>query len=286
MPATRRPEHFVAAGGGARLCTHAFGSPGDPAVLLVMGQMASMLWWPDGFCERLAAAGRFVLRFDHRDTGRSTSYPPGAPGYTGDDMVADGLAVLDGHGVTRAHVVGFSMGGALAQLLAIAHPERVATLTVISSSPVAGAPEGLPGPDPAYLRHAAGGGEVDWAKPLEPILREWRALAGDRPFDEAATRAFLERDLARTERPESLSNHALLPEASPPANELETPLLVIHGTADPLFPLAHGEALAATKPSDVLVVLEGGGHELHEQDWPAIVAAIVEHSAPFSAAGR
>ena len=279
MPATKRSEHFVVAGGGARLCTQAFGAPGDPAVLLVMGQMASMLWWRDGFCERLAAAGRFVLRYDHRDTGRSTAYPPGAPGYTGDDMVADGVAVLDGHGVTRAHVVGMSMGGALAQLLALAYPERVATLTVISSTPVAGGPEGLPGPDAAYLRHAAGGAEVDWADPLDFLLSDCRALGGDRPFDEAAMRAFLARDLARTTRPESLPNHTLIPEASPPAGELAAPLLVIHGTADPLFPFAHGEALAATKCSERLVAIEGGGHELHEQDWPVIVDAIVEHTA-------
>ncbi len=215
MPATKASERFVAAGGGARLCTEAFGAPGDPAVLLVMGQMASMLWWRDGFCERLATAGRFVLRYDHRDTGRSTAYPPGAPGYTGDDMVADGVAVLDGHGVTRAHLVGMSMGGALAQLLALAYPERVATLTLISSTPVAGGPEGLPGPDAAYLRHAAGGAEVDWADPLDFLLSDCRALGGDRPFDEAAMRAFLARDLARTTRPESLPNHTLIPEASP-----------------------------------------------------------------------
>ena len=278
MPATKRPEHFVAAGGGARLCTEAFGSPGDPPVLLIMGQMASMLWWRDGLCERLAAAGRFVLRFDHRDTGRSTAYPPGAPDYTGDELVADGVAVLDGYGVSRAHVVGFSMGGALAQLLTLAHPERVATLTVISSTPVAGAPEGLPGPDAAYLRHAAAGTDVDWTDPLEFVLGDCCALAGDRPFDEAGMRAFLARDLARTTSTESLRNHTLIPEAATPAGALATPLLVIHGTADPLFPLAHGEALAATKCSERFVVIEGGGHELHEQDWPAIADAIVEHT--------
>jgi pimeloyl-ACP methyl ester carboxylesterase len=250
-------------------------------VLLIMGQMASMLWWPDGFCERLAAAGRFVLRYDHRDTGRSTAYPPGRAGYSGDDLVADAAAVLDGHGLARAHVVGFSAGGALAQILALARPERVSTLTVISSSPVRG-PAGLPGPDPAYLRHAAGGAEVDWsdrAAVTDSIVSEARALAGDRPFDEEETRAFVARDLARTTNPASLPNHMLVPEAALPSGTLAAPLLVIHGTADPLFPPAHGEALAGTKVPGTFVPVRGGGHALHEQDWPLIVDAIVRHTA-------
>jgi len=267
--------------GDARLCSEAFGAPDDPAVLLIMGQMASMLWWPEGFCERLAAAGRFVLRYDQRDTGRSTAYPPGRPGYSGDDLVADAVAVLEAHGLARAHVVGFSAGGALAQVLALAHPELVITLTVISSTPVRG-PAGLPGPDPAYLRHAAGGAEVDWsdrAAVTDQIVGEVRALAGDRPFDEEQTRRFVERDLARTTDPAGLVNHTLVHEATLPSGTLAAPLLVIHGTADPMLPLAHAEALAATRTSDVLVALAGGGHALHEQDWPMIVDAIVRHTA-------
>jgi pimeloyl-ACP methyl ester carboxylesterase len=273
-------ETMVAAG-DARLCTEAFGAPEDPAVLLIMGQMASMLWWPEGLCERLAAAGRFVLRYDHRDTGRSTAYPPGRPGYSGDDLVADAAAVLEAHGVARAHVVGFSAGGALAQVLALARPELVITLTVISSSPLRG-PTGLPGPDPAYLRHAAGGAELDWsdrAAVADHIVGEARALSGARPFDEEETRRFVERDLARTTDTGSLPNPTLVPEAALPSGTLAAPLLVIHGTADPVFPLAHGEALAGTKTSDVFVPLEGGGHALHEQDWPLIVDAIVRHTA-------
>jgi pimeloyl-ACP methyl ester carboxylesterase len=267
--------------GDARLCAESFGAPGDPAVLLIMGQMASMLWWPEGFCQRLAAAGRFVVRYDQRDTGRSTAYPPGRPGYSGDDLVADAAAVLAAHGLARAHVVGFSAGGALAQILALAHPELVITLTVISSSPVRW-PAGLPGPDAAYLRHAAGGGEVDWsdrAAATDHIVREARALAGDRPFDEEEMRAFVARDLARMTDPASLLNHTLVPEATLTPGTIAAPLLVIHGTADPLFPLAHGEALAATKCSEHFVALDGGGHELHEQDWPLIVDAIVRHTA-------
>ena len=120
---------------GIRLCTEAFGDPSDPPVLLVMGMGASMLWWEEDFCRALAAGGRFVLRYDHRDTGRSETYEPGRPGYSGADLVADAARVLDGYGIAAAHVVGLSMGGALAQAFALDHPTRVLSLVLMSTSP-------------------------------------------------------------------------------------------------------------------------------------------------------
>src|SRR5947209_2273648 len=95
---------------GVEICTECFGDPIDPAILLVQGMGASMLWWEDEFCGMLAEAGRFVIRFDHRDTGRSTTYERGRPGYTGADMVADSVSVLDGYNVPAAHVIGVSAG--------------------------------------------------------------------------------------------------------------------------------------------------------------------------------
>ena len=121
---------------GAVLCADTFGDPADPAVLLIMGAAGSMDRWEEPFCERLAAAGRYVIRYDHRDTGGSTTYPPGKPGYTSDDLFADPLAILDHLGVERAHLVGLSMGGAIAQWIAIHSPERVRGLTLMSTSPV------------------------------------------------------------------------------------------------------------------------------------------------------
>ena len=100
--------------GGVELCTEAFGSPGHPPVLLVMGIGGSMLWWDEAFCAMLAARGRHVIRYDQRDTGRSVTYDVGRPGYTGADLVADAARVLDGHELPAAHVVGVSAGGALA----------------------------------------------------------------------------------------------------------------------------------------------------------------------------
>ena len=113
-----------------------FGDPAHPALLLIMGAMASMLWWPEAFCRKLAGEGLFVIRYDNRDTGLSTKYAPGEPPYTFDDMADDAIRVLDSHGIGKAHVVGMSMGGMVAQLVALKHPSRVISLTVISSSPV------------------------------------------------------------------------------------------------------------------------------------------------------
>ena len=121
---------------GAELCVDTFGDPAHPSVLLIMGSAGSMDRWEEPFCERLAAAGRYVIRYDHRDTGGSTTYPPGKPGYTSDELFADPLAILDHLGVERAHLVGLSMGGAIAQMIALEHPERVLSLTLMSTSPV------------------------------------------------------------------------------------------------------------------------------------------------------
>jgi pimeloyl-ACP methyl ester carboxylesterase len=118
------------------LATEAFGDRQHPPVLLIMGAMASMLWWPDELCRRLAARGRYVIRYDHRDTGCSTKYPPRQSRYTLEDMVDDAVRVLDGYSLAAAHFVTMSLGGMIGQIAAIAYPTRVTSLTAISTSPV------------------------------------------------------------------------------------------------------------------------------------------------------
>ena len=149
---------------GVELCTEPFGDPGDPPILLVMGIGASMLWWDEGFCRMLADGGRFVIRYDHRDTGRSVSYEPGRPGYRGADLVADAAGVLDAYGIPAAHVVGVSAGGAFAQLLALDFPERVRSLTLVSSSIAVASDRALPPPTAEFARFV-GAVEVDWSDP-------------------------------------------------------------------------------------------------------------------------
>ena len=267
------------------ICSEIIGRPGDPPVLLIMGAMASMLWWPDRFCERLAGAGRLVIRYDNRDTGRSTGYEPGTATYTFYDLVADAVTVLDEHGVERAHVAGMSMGGGIAQMVALERPERVASLTAISTGRFGGEDAGLPGPTEEYMAHAAAWEELDWsdtAALADMLVRDSRALTGTRhPFDEAAVRELVARDLERSTDPRRLANHGEIGTGERSGRRLEdlaVPLLVIHRTADPLIPYPHGVALAEAVPGAELVTIEGGGHELHERDWDQILDAIVRHT--------
>ena len=271
------------------ICSETFGRRGDPAVLLIMGAMASMLWCPDAFCRRLAGAGRFVIRYDNRDTGRSIGYEPGTAAYTGDDLVADAVGVLDEQGVERAHVVGMSMGGGIAQVVALDHPDRVLSLTAISTSPI-DSHAGLPGPTREYMEHAAAFADLDWSDTqalADLIVEDARRLAGTRhPFDEAAARDLVTRDHDRAIDPSRLMNHGSLGAGggNRRLDDLRAPLLVIHGTADPLLPYPHGVALAEAVPGATLVTIEGGGHELHERDWDQMLEAIVAHTTAASGA--
>ena len=284
MPHTARTARTIPSG-GAEICTESFGAPGDPPLLMIMGAMASMLWWPEELCERLAGGGRFLLRYDSRDTGRSTAYEPGQAPYTMDDLAGDAVAVLDGYGIERAHVVGMSAGGLVAQLTALAYPERVASVTAVSTTKLSAPDPSLPGPDPAYLEHAAAFDDLDWSDTValaDLIVEDARHLAGSRhPFDEAAARELVERDLARARDPQSLKNHGTIGGGErwqDRLGELSVPFLVIHGTADPIFPMEHGVALAKEVGGAKLMTIEGGGHELNEGDWDQIVEAILGHT--------
>jgi pimeloyl-ACP methyl ester carboxylesterase len=266
---------------GVRLCTEPFGEPGDPPILLVTGMGGSMLWWEEGFCRKLADGGRFVIRYDHRDTGRSVTYEHGRPGYTGADLVADAAGVLDAYEIPGAHVVGVSMGGALAQLLALDFPDRVLSLVLISTSLALGGDRGLPGSSGELGRFLARA-EADRSDPtsvIEYLVEYSRVLAGGRrPFDEAAIRDLARREVARARDFAAAQNHELIADDGRdrgPLSSIAVPTLVIHGTADPLFPLAHGEALAEEMPGARLMVLEDAGHGVDRADWGAIVDAIL-----------
>jgi pimeloyl-ACP methyl ester carboxylesterase len=269
---------------GVELCTEPFGDPADPPILLVMGIGASMLWWEEGFCRMLADGGRFVVRYDHRDTGGSVTYERGRPGYRGADLVADAAGVLDAYEIPAAHVVGVSAGGALAQLLALDFPDRVLSLVVISTSPAVSTGCALPPPTEEFTRFAAAV-EVDWSDPesvIEYLVDYSRVLAGgQRTFDEAALRALARRDVERARDFAAARNHDLLPDderSHKPVSSISARALVIHGTADPMFPIEHGEALAQEIAGSRLLRLEGAGHGVDRADWDAIVEAILDHT--------
>jgi pimeloyl-ACP methyl ester carboxylesterase len=267
------------------LCAEAFGDPADPPILLIMGIGASMLWWEDGFCRMLADAGRFPIRYDHRDTGRSVTYEPGRPEYTGDDLIADAAGVLDAFGIPAAHLVGVSAGGAFAQLLALDFPDRVVSLVLISSSPAVPVRRELPAPTEAFSKFVSSA-QVDWSDPdsvIAYLLDYSRVLAGGRrPFDEEAARELVRRDVERARNFAALQNHYSLPDGGGQRDSLSSiraPTLVIHGTADPMFPVAHGEALAEEIRDASLLRLDDAGHGVDRADWERISRAIVEHTS-------
>jgi pimeloyl-ACP methyl ester carboxylesterase len=270
---------------GVELCTERMGDPGDPPMLLVMGIGGSMLWWSEGFCRMLVEGGRLVIRYDHRDTGRSVTSEPGRPEYTGTDLVADAVGVLDAYRIPAAHIVGVSAGGAFAQLLALAFPRRVLSLVLISTSPAEPGRRELPPPTERYRRFLATA-EVDWCdrdSVIDYLVGYAQALAGsERPFDEAAARELVRRDVERARNIAASENHAALPEGElphAPLSSIAVPTLVIHGTADPMFPLEHGQALAEEIPGARLLTLDGAGHGVDRADWGTIARAILEHTA-------
>ncbi|MCX5335704.1 alpha/beta fold hydrolase [Streptomyces sp. NBC_00140] len=264
---------------GAELCVETFGDRTDPAIVLVAGSAASMLWWDAELCERIAVRGRFVVRYDHRDTGRSTSYPPGRPTYSFTDLTRDVLGIQDALGIERAHVVCQSMFGGTGLILGVDHPDRVASLTFVSSSTGA---DDLPPPS-SDLAMPAEPDTSDAAAVVAYVVAGARAYAGGSPyFDEAAIRTLVERDVARARNYAStLVNHFAIELDGPVRGgfgDIAAPTLVVHGDHDPLLPLPHGRALRDAVPGAELLVLEGAGHDLPKAVWDDFVSALVRHT--------
>jgi pimeloyl-ACP methyl ester carboxylesterase len=278
--------------GGVELWVQTFGNAEHPAILLIGGAHCPMDLWEDDFCRALVADGRFVIRYDHRDTGQSVAYPPGAPGYGFDDLVRDALGVLDATGIRQAHLVGISMGGGIAQRVALDHPDRVASITLIATSPglrPATMPaQDLPGMSPALLQQFMQPSEQpDWTNRsavIEAQVTSQRRLAGPGAFDEPRVRRLAGRIVDRTADVAAMQiNHGLIePGESYRARlrEITAPTLVIHGTADPLFPHGHAEALVREIPGAELLTLDGVGHQVPpEPAWGVVVPALLAHSA-------
>jgi pimeloyl-ACP methyl ester carboxylesterase len=276
---------------GVELCVETFGAATDPAVLLIAGGASSMDWWEDRFCERLAAGKRFVIRYDFRDTGRSISYPAGEPSYGMDDLVTDACSLLDVLEVDSAHLVGMSMGGEIAMRLAVDHPAHVDSLTLMSTSP--GGPGGPKNPDlpkmtkqlAAYFANESLPDWSDRAAVIEYILAALRAFAGRLGVDEPAACELLARVFDRTTNMASAAmNHSAMRGGAPIRPRLgavAAPTLVLHGTDDPLFPIAHAQALAREIRGARLLALEGVGHEMPPPaTWDLVIPALLAHTAP------
>ncbi|WP_433467772.1 alpha/beta fold hydrolase [Spirillospora sp. CA-128828] len=285
-------ERIIKAG-DVELCAETFGDAADAPILLIGN---SMLTWPGDLCARLAALRRFVIRYDLRDTGRSTSADPEAPGYTLRDLVADAAGVLDAHDLPSAHVAGFGPGGWIAQLLALDDPGRVTTLTLIATRPTAPGPSDpdLPEHAPELMTHFMNMPKVDWTDRESVVafmVENARHLAGP-AFDEAEARANIELIYDRT--PTGAD-----PGKAHRANQMGTvfaaldcgerwrerlpgivaPTLVVHGEDDLFFPLGNGRALAAEIPGAELLTLPATGSELPRRTWDTVVPAILRQTS-------
>ena len=277
---------------GVDLCVETFGSPAHPPIVLIGGAAASMDWWDDAFCERLAEGLRYVVRYDLRDTGQSTSYPVGSPGYGVSDLARDVIGLLDHLRLPTAHLVGISMGGGIAQRLAVDHPDRVASLTLISTSP--GGPGGPDHPDLPPMaprleeRFATRPAQPDWSDRsaiVEHIVEGERAWAGSVRTDEADLRALAGRVVDRTtDMAATMTNHYLIDDDGEPVRprlgQIAAATLILHGTEDPLLPYGHAKALAREIPDAELLPLPGVGHSMPPRAvWDVIIPAMLRHTS-------
>lgn len=267
--------------GDASSATQSFGDAENPAIVLVMGATASMLGWPDELCEGLAEAGFFVLRYDHRDTGGSTTQPFGAATYSVEDMADDLIGIMDAYRIGSAHLVGMSLGGLICQMLAIDGPDRVISLTLIGSEPLGWDGQPLPHIAPAFLTHFEKMATLDWGERAAVrafLLDIDRLCAGTaHTFDAGRAGARIDAILTRTPSIASAFNHAsrqLARDWSGRYRTIRQNVLVLHGEIDPILPLANGKALARGIPNARLVVMKGVGHELPREEIDVIVTEI------------
>lgn len=253
-----------------KIFAESYGDKTDTPILLLHGAGNSRLNWDAGFCEKLSQKGFYVIRMDSRDAGRSQKFPLGNPGYELIDLVRDVVGVLDHLEITKANVVGVSQGAAATQLLAIHYPERISSICLISSTPGGPGHEAtdLPGmseeiiamfsdPNPA---------QPNWDSKEEVVnyLIEAERPFGGSIFDEELTRQVATNTFEQTsELPNQLTNPYVIGVGEPWRDrlaEINMPVLVVHGSEDPFFPLEHGKALAREIPKAKLLVIDGMGH--------------------------
>jgi pimeloyl-ACP methyl ester carboxylesterase len=276
------------------LCFETFGASDAPPLLLVMGLASQMILWDDEFCELLAAQGFWVIRFDNRDVGHSTilrgeripkrwqllTRSASGAAYSLDEMAADAVGLLDHLGISAAHVVGASMGGMIAQVLAVRHPDRALSLVSIMSS-TGDRRVGRPRPRIALwmLRKARG----DREGYIEDHLDTYRAI-GSQGFDfeeehkrERAGRCF-DRGIYPAGSARQMAAIVSAPDRTELLGQVQVPVTVIHGDTDPLVDVSGGRATAEAIPGAKLLILAGMGHDLPRELWPQIIDAIVQNA--------
>jgi pimeloyl-ACP methyl ester carboxylesterase len=294
MFATDSPERFAQIG-PVELCYETLGPDDAPPLLLVMGLGSQMIFWHDDFCALLVDAGYRLIRFDNRDNGRSTIFRDApaptlrqlalrdrrASPYRLEDLAADAIGLLDHLGVERAPVAGASMGGMIAQLMAIDYPERVSSLVSIMSTTGS---RRVGNPKPAVLMRLLRRSPRDRDGYIADTVAMLQAI-GSRtyPPDLARLRSLAERSYDRGFHPAGTARQLATINSTPNRTRrlraLRIPATVIHGTEDPLISPSGGRATAGAIRGSSLLMLAGMGHDLPQPLWPQIVAAIAQTAA-------
>ena len=281
--------------GELELCYETFGSSDAPPMLLIMGLASQMLLWDERFCEQLASRGFFVIRFDNRDIGRSSHLrgaitptrwqlvrrsPKGAA-YPLDEMAQDAVGLLDHLEIRAAHIVGVSMGGMIAQILAINHPDRILSLVSIMST--TGNPR-VGKPQPKMMMRLMRKGAREREAYIRDHIDTYRAI-GSKTYDfeeerkrERAGRMF-ERGIYPAGSARQLAAVVSASDRTEALSGVRVPTTVVHGDADPLVDISGGRATAEAIPGARLVIFPGMGHDLPRELWPEIIDAIVENTA-------
>jgi pimeloyl-ACP methyl ester carboxylesterase len=274
-----------------------FGDHSSAPLILIMGLASQMIMWEEEFCEELAKKGLYVIRFDNRDIGLSAKLDDaGIPNvlkamaaaergedvkapYTIDDMADDTVGLLDALGIERAHICGASMGGMIAQTIAIRHPSRVLSIvSIMSSTGDPGLPQGRPEAMAVLLKPWPEEREAN----IEHGVNVWRTISGSGfAFDENRVREQAARSYDRCFYPPGPIRQLMAIVAHGSRKKalasITTPFLVIHGSDDPLVPVEAGRDTAQAVPGAELMIIEGMGHELPREAWPEIINAITEH---------
>lgn len=288
----------LAKSNGIEICYDIFGAADAEPLLLIMGLSAQMVLWDDEFCQQLAARGFRVVRFDNRDIGHSSKMSGGkritltdilklrmfgilpSATYTLSDMAGDTTGLMDALGIRSAHIVGASMGGAIAQVIAIQSPQRMRSLTSIMSTT---GNLKLPQPKREAMALLMSPPPKTREEYIATFARNWKILrAGSFPLDEAKDRDRAERCFARGLNPAGVGRQFRAILASGARNKalagVKVPSLVIHGTVDPLVRPEAGRDTANAIPGAKLVMIEGMGHALPIPMWPQIIGAITDHA--------
>jgi pimeloyl-ACP methyl ester carboxylesterase len=280
-----------ASANGIEIEYETFGDPGASPLLLVMGLGAQMISWDESFCTQLADRGFHVIRYDNRDSGLSTHMDEAGlpdiiaalgghaePAYTLDDMADDAVGLLDALGIEAAHIVGASMGGFIAQLIAINHPHRVLSLTSMMSGP--GGKAGIP-PKPEGAAVLTIAPPATREERIEQGIAIRRVLRGSGDgFDESSERARAARAIDRAYNPIASGRQLVSILAAESRVErlkkVAVPTLVIHGVDDVLVPVENGRLVAGAVPNARLIEFDGMGHDLPERVWPSVLDAIAD----------